>query len=161
MTWLTGSPNTPPLYLLLRKSPKNPWLDRSDCLSTGILLFIWVNVNYFFWINSHQIYLYVRLFLFNRTPTFLEVSLFFPKHALKPKFFPRLRALSRLSAFSCGPPKSPDLFFAKLFFNPWLSMFRPDDYLFSALPRWIAFIEWPVAASPPAYLVLPYSSSHL
>ena len=71
----------------------------------------------FFAVDSHQANLQSNLLLlgsrlrFNPTPTFLGVTfdrtLCFSKHvsSLKAKFFPRLRALRCISAYSWGPSK--------------------------------------------------------
>ena len=93
-----------------------------------------------FSVDSHQANLQPNLRLlssrlrFNPTSTFLGVTfnriLFFSKHvsSLKAKFFPHLKALCCISAFSWCPPKSPSLFCINLFFGLFSLTLHPDGW---------------------------------
>ena len=88
----------------------------------------------FFSVDPHQANLQHHLFLFNSllhfnpTPTFLGVifdrTLSFSKllSSLKSKFFPRLKALLCISAFTWSASKNPSLFCIKLFFHHFSHM---------------------------------------
>ena len=75
---------------------------------------------------------------FNPTPTFLGVTFdrthSFSKHAslLKAKFFPRLKALPCISAFSWGPSKESLFLLYKAFLRPLFTY---------ASPRWFPFLR--------------------
>ena len=97
----------------------------------------------FFSVNPYQANLQPRLFLFNSrllfnpTQTFLGITfdrtLSFYKHvsSLKAKFFPRLKVLRYIPAFSWSPSKDTSFFCVKLFFGLLLTY---------ALPVWCYFI---------------------
>ena len=78
------------------------------------------------------------LLRFNPTPTFLGVTfdrtLSFTKHvsSLKAKFFPRLKALRCISAFSWGPSMESLSVLYKSFLRPFLTY---------ASPRWFPFLS--------------------
>ena len=90
----------------------------------------------FFSVDPHQANLQPNLLLlgsrlrFNPTSTFLRVTLdrtlSFSKHVswLNAKFFPRLKALRSISAFSWGP----SLFCINLFFGPFSHMPHSDVF---------------------------------
>ena len=92
---------------------------------------------FFFSVDPHQANFQPNLLLlgsrlrFNPTPTFLWVTFdrtfSFFKHvsSLKAKFFPRLKALRCISAFSWGP----SLFCTKLFFGPFSLTLHSDGFL--------------------------------
>ena len=98
----------------------------------------------FFSVDLHQANLQPNLLLlnsrlrFNPTPTFCGVTfdrtLFFSKHvsSLKAKFFPRLKALRCISAFSWGPSKGSLSVLYKAF--PW-------SLLTYASPGWFPFLS--------------------
>ena len=92
----------------------------------------------FFSVNPHQAHLQPNFLLgsclrFTPTPTFFGVpfdcTLSFFKHvySLKAKFFPRLKALRCISAFSWGPSKESLSVLYKAFLQPFLTY---------ALPGW-------------------------
>ena len=105
---------------------------------------------------------------FNPTPTFLGVTfdrtLSFSKHvsSLKAKFFPRLKALRCISAFSWGPSKESLSLLYKAFLRPLLTY---------ASPGWFPFLKrhqfHQIGTPPPSGqsrhhrlpLVLPYPST--
>ena len=125
----------------------------------------------FFSVDSHQANLQPHLFLFNSPfrfipiPTFLGLTfnhtLSFFKHVslLKVKFFPRLKALRRISAPSWDPPKSPSLFYTKLFFGSFSFMLHPFFPLSLALPTLLSYNSSSSAQARP--FVLSYFSSLL
>ena len=88
-------------------------------------------------VDPHQAHFHPNLLLhgsrlrFNPTPTSLGVTfdrpLSFSKHlsSLKAKFFPRLKALRCICAFSRGP----SLFCTNLFFGPFSLMPHPNGFL--------------------------------
>ena len=94
-----------------------------------------------FSVDPHQAYLQPNLLLlgsplhFNPTPTFLGVTfdrtLSFSKHvsSLKAKFFPRLKALSCITAFSWGPSKESLSLLYKSFLRSLLTYASPDGFL--------------------------------
>ena len=95
----------------------------------------------FFSVDPHQANLQPNLLLLgsrlrsNPTPTFRGITfdrtLSFSKHvsSLKAKFFPRLKALRCISAFSWGLSKE-SLSCIKLFFGPFSLTLHPDGFLF-------------------------------
>ena len=95
----------------------------------------------FFSVDPHQANLQPNLLLlssrlrFNPTPTFLGVTfdrtLSFSKHVslLKAKFFPHLKALRCIFAFSLGPSKGSLSVLYKLFFGSFSLMLHPDGFL--------------------------------
>ena len=95
----------------------------------------------FFSVDPHQANLQPHLLLFgtrlhfNPTPIFLGVtfdcSLSFSKHVflLKAKFFPRLKALRCICAFSWGPSKESSILCINFFFGPFSLMLYPDSFL--------------------------------
>ena len=96
----------------------------------------------FFSVDPHQANLQPNLLLlgsrlrFNSTPTFLGVTfdrtLSFSKHvsSLKAKFFPRLKALRCISAFSWGPSKESLSVLYKSFLRSLLTYASPGWFLF-------------------------------
>ena len=92
---------------------------------------------FLFSVDPHQANLQPNLLLlgsrlrFNPTPTFLGVifdrTLSFSKHvsSLKSKFFPRLKALSCISASSWGPSKESLSHLCKTFLRPLLTYASP------------------------------------
>ena len=96
----------------------------------------------FFSVDPHQAHLQPNLLLLssrlrcNPTPTFLVVTfdrtLSFTKHVspLKAKFFPRLKALHCISAFSWGPSKESLSVLYKSFLRPLLTYASPGWFPF-------------------------------
>ena len=96
----------------------------------------------FFSVDPHQANLHPNLLLlgsclhFNSTPTFLGVTfdrtLSFSKHVslLKAKFFPRLKALRCISAFSWGPSKESLSVLYKSFLQSFLTYASPGWFPF-------------------------------
>ena len=96
----------------------------------------------FFSVDPHQANLQPNLLLlgfrlrFNPTPTFLGVTfdrtLSLSKHvsSLKAKFFPRLKALHCISAFSWGPSKESFSVLYKSFLRPLLTCASPGWFPF-------------------------------
>ena len=96
----------------------------------------------FFSVDPHQANLQPNLLLlgsrlhFNPTPTFLGVifnrTLSFSKHvsSLKAKFFPRLKALSCISAFSWGTSKESLSLLHKSFLRSLLTYASPGSFPF-------------------------------
>ena len=96
----------------------------------------------FFSVDPHQANLQPNLLLlgshphFNPTPTFLGVTFdrtfSFSKHVslLKAKFFPHLKALRCISAFSWGPSKESLSFLYKSFLQPLLTYTSPGWFPF-------------------------------
>ena len=92
--------------------------------------------------DPHQANLQLNLLLlgsrlsFNPNPTFLGVTfdrtLSFSKHvsSLKAKFFPRLKVLRCISAFSWGPSKESLSLLYKFFLRPLLTYASPGWFLF-------------------------------
>ena len=97
-----------------------------------------------FSVDPHQANLQPNLLLlgsrfrFNPTPTFLGITfdrtLSFSKHvsSLKAKFFPRLKALPCISAFSWGPSKESLSVLYKSFLRSFLTY---------GSPRWLPFLS--------------------
>ena len=130
----------------------------------------------FFSVDPHQANLQPDLLLFgsrlcfNPTPTFLGVTfdrtLSLSKHvsSLKAKFFPRLKALRCISAYSRGPSKESLSLLYKSFLRPLLTsrftrmVFFPKRYQYHQ-------IRMPSPSGQSRHhrlpLVLPYSSSSL
>ena len=151
----------------------------SSCQSeqkVKLFFFQWIRIK----LTSCPTFLFNFSLRFNPTPTFLGVifdhTVFFSKHVslLKAKFFPRLKVLCCIFAFSWGLSKESLFHFCiKLFFGPLSVVLYLDGFLslmLPNLPNWNAFTERLVALCPAASrpilfhfsslrrFVLPYKS---
>ena len=137
MIWPFDPP--PPQSPLPWRPHKELCFDWSTGLSTGVFLSIRANVQPpFFSVDPHQ----ANLLLlgsglhFNPIPIFLGVTfnctLSFSKHvsSLKAKFFPCLKALRCISAFSWGPSKESLFLLYKSFLWPLLTYGSPGWFPF-------------------------------
>ena len=124
----------------------------------------------FLLVDPHQANLHLHFclfnspFCFNRTPAFFgsHLTALFPfLHVylcLRPFLVSRSYAASLLA--HGVPPRSPLLFFTKLFSDPFLQMLHPNGFHFSALttfPSWNTFTERTIAHHR-LPLLFPYAS---
>ena len=133
--WSSSSPRS----LLRWRSHKELSFDWSAGLSTGVFLSIRANVRRpsSQWIpiklTSNPLLLLGTRLRFNPTPIFLGVTfdrtLSFTKHVFLLKFFPHLKALRCICAFSWGPSKESSILCINLFFGPFSLMLHPHGFL--------------------------------
>ena len=123
-------------------------------------------------VDLHQTNLQLYFFLFNSvlllspTPNFLgftfdrTTSFFAHLSLVNSNIFSRLKALPSIFVSLWSSPRSPFLFFTKLFSSLFYLAFYPDGFHFSALPTlpiWNTLTEQPIVAlSSDAYCPPPY-----